>query len=261
MGTTTTAEIPGTSCDVARMPLADFVHLRVHTAYSLSAGAIRIKELVGLCQAERMPAVAVTDTGNLFGALEVATTCSRSGRFSRSSAARSPSSATGRRREARRVAASPNRIGSCCLAQNEAGYRNLLGSRQPILSRGRGAERAGDQPFGSRRRQRGASLPDGRTAGPGRPASRGGPGRRRRGRSDRARGPVSEPALCRADAPRDSRTRRGPSRASSSWRIVTICRSSRPTTPIFPIASFTRRTTRCSASPRPRSSPTRNANG
>ena len=61
------------------MSLADFVHLRVHTAYSLSAGAIPIKELVAMCQAERMPAVAVTDTGNLFGALEVATTCSAAG--------------------------------------------------------------------------------------------------------------------------------------------------------------------------------------
>src|SRR5215470_20280610 len=61
------------------MPLADFVHLRVHTAYSLSAGAIRPKELVDLCKAERMPAVAVTDTGNLFGALEIATTCAAAG--------------------------------------------------------------------------------------------------------------------------------------------------------------------------------------
>src|SRR3954451_9976771 len=61
------------------MPLADFVHLRVHTAYSLSAGAIRIKELAGLCKAERMPAVAITDRGKLFGALEFATTCSVAG--------------------------------------------------------------------------------------------------------------------------------------------------------------------------------------
>ncbi len=38
------------------MPLADFVHLRVQTAYSLSSGAIRVKELVSLCKAERMPA-------------------------------------------------------------------------------------------------------------------------------------------------------------------------------------------------------------
>jgi len=61
------------------MPLADFIHLRVHTAYSLSAGAIKIKELVGLCKANKMPAVAITDSGNLFGALEFATACAGEG--------------------------------------------------------------------------------------------------------------------------------------------------------------------------------------
>src|SRR6266481_5322901 len=75
----TTAEISGSPCNVVGMPLADFVHLRVHTAYSLSAGAIRVNELVDLCKAERMPAVAVTDTSNLFGALEVATICAAAG--------------------------------------------------------------------------------------------------------------------------------------------------------------------------------------
>src|ERR1700719_571462 len=60
-------------------PLADFTHLRVHPAYSLSAGAIKIKELVGLCKANKMPAVAITDTGNLFGALEFATSCAEAG--------------------------------------------------------------------------------------------------------------------------------------------------------------------------------------
>ncbi|HYG84896.1 MAG TPA: DNA polymerase III subunit alpha [Azospirillum sp.] len=54
------------------MPHADFVHLRVHSAYSLSEGAIKVKELVKLCAKQHMPAVAVTDTGNLFGALEFA---------------------------------------------------------------------------------------------------------------------------------------------------------------------------------------------
>src|SRR6266849_174860 len=61
------------------MPLADFVHLRTHTAYSLSAGAIKIGELAQLCRAEAMPAVAITDSGNLFGALEFATACADSG--------------------------------------------------------------------------------------------------------------------------------------------------------------------------------------
>ncbi len=54
------------------MPHADFIHLRVHTPYSLSEGAIKIPDLVKLCVAEGMPAVAVTDTNNLFGALEFA---------------------------------------------------------------------------------------------------------------------------------------------------------------------------------------------
>src|SRR5579863_10398843 len=61
------------------MPLADFIHLRTHSAYSLSAGAIKIKELVALCRGEAMPAVAITDSGNLFGALEFATSCAESG--------------------------------------------------------------------------------------------------------------------------------------------------------------------------------------
>jgi DNA polymerase III subunit alpha len=61
------------------LPLSDFIHLRVDTAYSLSAGAIKIKELVGLCKANKMPAVAITDSGNLFGALEFATACAAEG--------------------------------------------------------------------------------------------------------------------------------------------------------------------------------------
>src|ERR1700693_3590871 len=61
------------------MPHADFIHLRVHSAYSLSTGAIKVKELVKLCQRHRMPAVAVADTGNLFGALEFATAAAEAG--------------------------------------------------------------------------------------------------------------------------------------------------------------------------------------
>ena len=47
-----------------------FVHLRTHTAYSLSEGALQIKALAGWRRTRKMPAVAITDTGNLFGALE-----------------------------------------------------------------------------------------------------------------------------------------------------------------------------------------------
>ncbi len=47
-----------------------FVHLRVRSPYSLLEGAIRIKETAELCQSLSMPAAALTDTNNLFGALE-----------------------------------------------------------------------------------------------------------------------------------------------------------------------------------------------
>lgn len=53
------------------MSHANFIHLRIHSAYSLAEGAIRIKEIAKLCKRHDMPAVAVTDTGNLFGALEI----------------------------------------------------------------------------------------------------------------------------------------------------------------------------------------------
>ena len=47
-----------------------FVHLRLHTEYSLLEGAVRLKKLPGLCANAGMPAVAVTDTNNMFAALE-----------------------------------------------------------------------------------------------------------------------------------------------------------------------------------------------
>jgi DNA polymerase III subunit alpha len=50
--------------------LADFTHLHLHTLYSLLDGAIRIKDLLASVKAKGMNAVAVTDHGNLFGAVD-----------------------------------------------------------------------------------------------------------------------------------------------------------------------------------------------
>ncbi len=47
-----------------------FIHLSVHSAYSLLEGAIPIKDLIKCCKQHDMPAVALTDSGNLFGSLE-----------------------------------------------------------------------------------------------------------------------------------------------------------------------------------------------
>ena len=47
-----------------------FVHLRMHSAYSLLEGALTIPRLVALATADAAPALALTDSNNLFGALE-----------------------------------------------------------------------------------------------------------------------------------------------------------------------------------------------
>ncbi len=56
-----------------------FIHLRVHTEHSLLEGAVPVKKLVKLCQSARMPAVAVTDTNNMFAALEFSETAKAAG--------------------------------------------------------------------------------------------------------------------------------------------------------------------------------------
>src|ERR1044071_4401930 len=52
------------------MSNAGFVHLHVHSAYSLLKGSIKIAKLGELAKADKQPALALTDTDNMFGALE-----------------------------------------------------------------------------------------------------------------------------------------------------------------------------------------------
>jgi DNA polymerase-3 subunit alpha len=56
-----------------------FVHLRVHSAYSLLEGALQLGKIVGHAVKDEAPAIAVTDTGNLFGALEFAQKATKDG--------------------------------------------------------------------------------------------------------------------------------------------------------------------------------------
>src|SRR5262249_7920867 len=71
-----------------------FVHLHVHSSYSLLEGALTIARLCELAKADRQPALALTDTDNMFGALEFSDKmaaagihpivgCARAGAFSR----------------------------------------------------------------------------------------------------------------------------------------------------------------------------------
>ena len=109
------------------MPHADFVHLRVHTAYSLLEGALRIDELVSLCRDGAMPAVAITDTNNLFGALEFSTACAAAGvqpilGCQLSIAIDGP----GGQRPVPGAGDAPGADSVVLLVQDETGYRNLL---------------------------------------------------------------------------------------------------------------------------------------
>ncbi len=47
-----------------------FVHLHVHTEYSMLDGAARLKDLFGECERSAMPAIAITDHGNVYGAYD-----------------------------------------------------------------------------------------------------------------------------------------------------------------------------------------------
>ena len=93
----------------------EFIHLRVRSEYSLLQGATRIGELAALCKDCGMPAVAVIDTNNMFGALEFSVAMADEGiqpihgcEF------------------ATQIPDSNETAPITLLAQNEIGYRNLI---------------------------------------------------------------------------------------------------------------------------------------
>ena len=55
----------------------NFVHLHVHTHYSILDGMSKIPDLIAKCKKNGMNAIAVTDHGNMFGIKELADTCSK----------------------------------------------------------------------------------------------------------------------------------------------------------------------------------------
>jgi len=110
---------------VDAMNQAKFVHLRVHSAYSLSEGAIKVDELAELCRSLEMPAVAITDRNNLFGSLEFSQVCVKSGVqpiLGCEIALRRASEEDTSRRQTR--VEEPTSI--ALLVQNETGWRNLM---------------------------------------------------------------------------------------------------------------------------------------
>jgi DNA polymerase-3 subunit alpha len=98
-----------------------FIHLRLHTEYSLLEGAMRVKKLPGLVADAGMPAVAVTDTNNMFCALEFSETAAKAGVQPILGCQVDVDYAPVRQGE------QPNPYAALVLlVQNEAGWRNLL---------------------------------------------------------------------------------------------------------------------------------------
>ncbi len=108
------------------MSKPEFVHLRVHTAYSLSEGAIRVKELTELCKRHGMPAVAMTDTSNLFGAMDFSLTLSKAGIQPIIGCQLALGREEGGGGTTARLGRKPEPDPLVLLAQDQAGYRNLL---------------------------------------------------------------------------------------------------------------------------------------
>ncbi len=119
-----------------------FIHLHTHSAYSLLEGAIAVEDLVDLAVDHQMPAVAITDTNNLFGALEFSEKARKMGVQpiigAQLDVAILPDDggAIGKNQNPNRRAR-PDQI--VLLAQNETGYQNLMAlASLPYLERGEG---------------------------------------------------------------------------------------------------------------------------
>ncbi len=98
-----------------------FIHLRTHSEYSLLEGALRLKKLPGMCRDMGMPALALTDTNNMFAALE----------FSVAMAGAGVQPIIGCQVDLAYVAVQPGERARdpapvVLLAQTEAGYENLM---------------------------------------------------------------------------------------------------------------------------------------
>ncbi len=106
------------------MKHADFVHLHVHSQYSLLDGACRIPELVEAARRHRMPALALTDHGNLFGAIEFYDACMKAG--VKPILGVEAYIAPGSRHEKEAKGIQEASFHLILLAKDETGYRNLL---------------------------------------------------------------------------------------------------------------------------------------
>ena len=101
----------------------EFVHLHMHTEYSLLDGANKIKELVARTKELGMKAVAITDHGNMFGAIEMYKECKKEG-IKPIIGCEMYVAPRSRFEKEGKVDAEPNHL--VLLAMNSNGYKNLV---------------------------------------------------------------------------------------------------------------------------------------
>jgi DNA polymerase-3 subunit alpha len=103
-----------------------FVHLHVHTSFSLREGALSIAKLAKLAAADAMPALAITDTNNLFGALEFSQKLANEGIQPIVGVELTIDFGDGAEAGSRASEPGSCRASLVLLAKDEAGYRNLM---------------------------------------------------------------------------------------------------------------------------------------
>jgi DNA polymerase-3 subunit alpha len=107
------------------MASIDFVHLHVHSSFSLLEGALTIARLAELAKADHQPALALTDTDNMFGALEFSEKLAGSGIQPIIGCALAIDFGDSDHGP-RNVNATPERSRIVLLAQRQEGYRSLM---------------------------------------------------------------------------------------------------------------------------------------
>ncbi|MBN2561100.1 MAG: DNA polymerase III subunit alpha [Phycisphaerae bacterium] len=101
-----------------------FAHLHVHTHYSLLDGAVRIDELVRAAKDMGMPAIAITDHGNMFGAIEFYQTAINTGIKPIIGMEAYIAPGDRRSKDAKGMSEASHHL--LLLVMNNTGYRNLL---------------------------------------------------------------------------------------------------------------------------------------
>src|SRR3972149_3552261 len=108
------------------MAALDFVHLHVHSSYSLLEGALTIARLAELAKADKQAALPLPDTDNRFGALEFSEKLAGSGIQPIVGAALSIDFGDTDHGPRANANAQPERTRIVLLAASEAGYRSLM---------------------------------------------------------------------------------------------------------------------------------------